>query len=501
MKINDLTPLFIFEMANNHMGSVEHGLKIIRAVAEVCRPMPWKFAFKFQYRDLDTFIHPDYRNSAEYKYIKRFQETRLSPDEFKRMKDEADRLGFVSVCTPFDEASVDLIEKHGIDIIKIASCSFTDWPLLERISKTAKPLIASTAGEKLENIDNVVSFWQHRGRDLALMHCVAAYPTAPADLQLNQIDLFRTRYPQVTIGFSTHEAPDNTQAIRLAVAKGAAVFEKHVGLEADGIKLNAYSANPAQVAAWLTAAREAFDMCGVAGARYTPGEAEVSSLLGLRRGVFARKPIAAGRRIAPADLFLAIPTQPGQVTANDMSKYAEFFAEQPIGENAPVLASAVRSVNNRRKIYDIIQAVKQVLKDSRLAVPSQVDMEISHHYGIDRFAEFGITMLQVVNREYCKKLLVLLPRQVHPEQYHQVKEETFHILYGDVYITLNGQETLYRSGDVVTAERGVRHAMRSETGVVIEEISTTHMVQDSFYTDPAIVANPSRKTLVTHWMR
>ena len=126
----DGKPMFVFEMANNHMGSVEHGLKIIREIRNVTKSFPFKFAFKFQYRHLDTFIHPDFKTRYDFKYIKRFSETRLSEPQFKRLKDELDVLGFSSVCTPFDELSVDIIEKHGIEVIKIASCSFTDWPLL-----------------------------------------------------------------------------------------------------------------------------------------------------------------------------------------------------------------------------------------------------------------------------------------------------------------------------------------------------------------------------------
>ena len=60
-------PLFIFEMANNHMGSVEHGLTMIKAFAEVARPFAFQFAFKFQFRNLDTFIHPDYKTRLDMK--------------------------------------------------------------------------------------------------------------------------------------------------------------------------------------------------------------------------------------------------------------------------------------------------------------------------------------------------------------------------------------------------------------------------------------------------
>jgi len=135
-----------------------------------------------------------------------------------------------------------------------------------------------------------------------------------------------------------------------------------------------------------------------------------------------------------------------------------------------------------------------------VVVPPKVELEISHHYGIDRFDEFGLTMMTVVNREYCKKLIVLLPGQKHPEQYHKVKEETFHILYGSAWINLNGNVRTHQTGEVVVVERGMKHSFGTEKGVVIEEISSTHQMEDSFYTDPDIAKNEYRKTLLTYWM-
>src|SRR5579883_451054 len=112
-------PLFIFEMANNHMGRVEHGLRILRETYDAGAPFQSRFqlAFKLQYRHLDTFLHPDYQNRNDLKYVKRFQETRMTDSEFLALKEEMDRLGFLSICTPFDERSVDLIEQHGIAAI------------------------------------------------------------------------------------------------------------------------------------------------------------------------------------------------------------------------------------------------------------------------------------------------------------------------------------------------------------------------------------------------
>src|SRR5260370_36510291 len=71
-------PLFIFEMANNHMGSVEHGLRIVKAMHDAAKDFPFSFAVKLQYRDIDTFIHPDYQVRPHLKFVKRFSHTRLS---------------------------------------------------------------------------------------------------------------------------------------------------------------------------------------------------------------------------------------------------------------------------------------------------------------------------------------------------------------------------------------------------------------------------------------
>lgn len=492
--------LFIFEMANNHMGSVEHGIRIIREIHQACREFPFKFAFKFQFRDLNTFIHPDYKGRMDIKYVKRFSETGLDRAQFQALKGEVDKLGFLPICTPFDERSVDLIEEMNFAIIKIASCSFTDWPLLERMVKTDKPIIASTAGAKLEDIDKLVSFLEHRNKTFALMHCVAEYPTQDKNLELNQIDLFKARYPQAAIGYSTHEEPNNLDAVKIAVAKGAVLFEKHVGVKTDKFDLNAYSSMPEQTKKWLAAAEKAFEMCGVTGKRLEFNSAENASLRALGRGIFAKEPIKKNERITVADVFMAIPAVEGQLFASDLSKYTEYYAQIDLDKGQPILFSNLKIVDNRQKIHEIVRKVKKVLKQGNVNVPGMLDLEISHHYGVDRFDEYGCTIINFINREYCKKLIILIPGQKHPEQYHQKKEETFHVLHGDVLINLDGEEKQTRAGDIVTIERGKKHIFSSKNGAVIEEISSTHFNDDSFYIDPAIAKNQHRKTMISYWI-
>jgi sialic acid synthase SpsE/quercetin dioxygenase-like cupin family protein len=492
-------PLFILEMANNHMGDEEHGLRIIREFGRVCRQYPYKFAVKLQYRHLDSLIHPDYVGRTDIKYIKRFSETRLSWESYQRFIAAIKAEGMLAMCTPFDEASVDFIVDGGFDILKIASCSCTDWPLLERAVLTDMPMVVSTAGVPSDQLDHVATFLRNRQKQFALMHCVAEYPTPLDKLELNQIDFLRARYPDLSIGYSTHESPDLTAPVGLAIAKGSRVFEKHVGIPTETYALNNYSATPEQIDRWLQAAADAFASCGTQEGRAEPTAAETESLFSLRRGVYLRRPVPAGHRITEADVFFALPTQPSQITANDWSKYSQFYATADLDVRQPALESTTRRVDTRDIMTDVVSRVKELLQKSNVVVPSRAQLEISHHYGLERVNEHGITMITVVNRAYCKKLIVVLPGQKHPTQFHKLKEETFHVLYGDLILELDGSSQTYGPGSSALVARGVHHSFESRTGAVFEEISSTHSTDDSFYLDPEIARNTQRKTYLNYW--
>ena len=132
--------------------------------------------------------------------------------------------------------------------------------------------------------------------------------------------------------------------------------------------------------------------------------------------------------------------------------------------------------------------MKSFLSDSGVVFPKDANLEISHHYGIDSFYEVGLTMITVVNREYCKKLLITLPGQ------------TFVVLHGNVILYLDDAVSFLCKGDVVTIEPGVRHKFESTDGCVIEEVSSTHYQDDSYYTDLVISQNQNRKTFIPYWM-
>lgn len=491
-------PLFTFEMANNHQGSVEHGKKIIRELKEVTKKYEdiFDFAVKFQYRDLDTFIHPEYKERWDIKNVKRFQDTRLSREQFLELKEEVENQGMYTMCTAFDEPSVRHIKEEGYDCIKIASCSFADWPLLEKIATAGMPIIASAAGSSLQDVDRVVSFFKHRKIKLAMMHCVAEYPTPDEHLEMNQITLYKNRYPDLHVGFSTHEAPDDMEPVKIAVAKGAEIFEKHVGVETDTIKLNGYSATPEQVERWLAAAKRTYQMCGVKNRRYEPLEKEKADLAALQRGVFAKRTLQPGEKIDHDDIFYAFPSQPGQLLTSKMSKYASIIiGANTIRENEPLWLTSVEIQDDTEYIQRMVAKVMSLLKKSNVVVPADSTCQISHHYGLKEFEKIGVTMIDCINREYCKKILVMLPGQAHPTHLHKKKEETFTVLYGVLDVDCDGKKYKVSQGESLVVERDVKHSFSSEEGCVFEEISTTHYQEDSYYDKAEEFVNP-RKTTV-----
>ncbi len=493
--------LIILEMANNHSGSVEHGKKIIHTYSKLCSDYTkkYEFVFKFQYRDLETFIRKDMKGNLSIPLIKRFSETKLENEDFVGLIDFCHKCNFGVMITPFDEISVERACEHKVDYLKIASCSFGDWPLIEKISEFNKKVVASCAGADLQTIENVLSFFQNRGISFRLQHCVGEYPTANKDLNVNQVLFLKKKYPNLDIGFSSHENPEMTSIAPLALALGATSFEKHVAVETSEIKKNAYSTSPNQFSNWLKSLNEADEILGECNSRYLPSIKESKSLRNLQRGLFAKRELQKGENLSHNNVYFAFPPSENQLTANDFSKYSRFTLKTNIGANEPILINKVTEENIRLQIKEIVTDICEIINESKLTVPADVDLEISHHYGIKNFKKFGLSMLTVINREYCKKILILLPGQSHPEQYHNQKEETFHVLWGEGILIIDDKKHALHAGAVHTILPKQRHYFESKNGIIIEEISSTHFVNDSFYTDKKIMQNKERKTLLTHW--
>ncbi|MDE2099669.1 MAG: N-acetylneuraminate synthase family protein [Patescibacteria group bacterium] len=363
--------LFVLELANNHLGDVDRGIRIVREHARVVRANGVRAAIKLQLRDVDRFIHRDYRQRNDVRYIGKTLRTRLNRSQHGQIAKAIRESGCLLAATPFDEASVDFCGNLRCDVVKVASSDINDWPLIEAVAKLRLPTIASTGGSSLKDVDDLVAYFANRGIPLALNHCVSIYPSEDRELDINQVDFLRMRYPDNVVGFSTHEHTSWDASIMLAYAKGARTFERHIDIHemtpdgkpiakkrTDGLvdvtypfiayPISPYCSTPTQVDYWFKAFKLAKEMCG--GSRFhkrTPPAKEVEYLDSLVRGVWAKRDLPAGYVISHAavadDFYLAIPLLKGQLSCREL--LGGEVLSHPVPKDTPLMVDDVAGMD------------------------------------------------------------------------------------------------------------------------------------------------------------
>jgi len=315
--------LFVLEIANNHWGKVERGLKIIRDFGTIVRYNNVKAAMKLQFRDVGNFIHASYKGNQESRYIKKTEVTKLSKEGFSRLIDEIKSVACLPMATPFDEASVDLCVDFNLPIIKVASSDMNDWPLLEKIAWTRRPVIVSTGGASEKDLDDLVRFFGRRDIPLAINHCVSVYPSEDDELNLNQIDYLRSRYPGHIVGLSTHEHRDWRSSMLISYGKGVRTWERHIDIDYEGVPVSPYCTLPHQADEWFKTFHKAKEMCGGSSdSRRVISRKETEYLDRLVRGAYAKCDLEPGyvltKESFERDFYLAIPLIKGQLSCREV---------------------------------------------------------------------------------------------------------------------------------------------------------------------------------------
>lgn len=225
-RISDDDPVYVIaEIGHNHGGDVRVAERLIKDAA-LCGVD----AVKFQKRDnprlyTDAVLEQPYESEHSYgpTYGAHRHALEFARDEFLRVARTAAVLGVRWFATAFDEASVEFLAAFNVPAYKVHSGGITDAPLLRAVSAQGKPVIVSTGGCELSDVDTAHDLLQHVPH--AFLHCTAAYPLAPTDAHLRVIQTLRERYPDTVIGFSSH-APGIALTLA-AVALGARIVEHH----------------------------------------------------------------------------------------------------------------------------------------------------------------------------------------------------------------------------------------------------------------------------------
>jgi len=492
--------LIVLDLANNHFGDLNHAKNIVNNFSKIIKKYNLNTTIKFQFRNLPNFIHKDFLNSNLH-YVRRFLDTKLSDKDFEIIFKLIKKNKIKTSCTPFDEESVEKIEKMNFDYIKIASACALDFNLHERVIKNNIPKIISTGGVKINDIDKIVSFYSKKSQKFALMHCVSIYPTDLKKLNLNFIENLKKRYDDVPIGWSTHESPDEFFPAVLAKCKGASILERHIGIMSKKYKLNKYSMTPDLFEKWILNLNKSYEILGKYEKDIFPNE--TSTIEELSRGVYLKKNVKKNTILNKKNTYFAFPKINGQLSSHELKSNTKL--KFSLKQDQPILKKNVEFDKNLQKEYKIksyLHKAKALLNYGNIKVGEKFDMEISHHKGIDNFEKIGCFLFNIINKEYAKKIIVMLPNQKHPSHSHKVKAESFIVLFGTLTLIDNKKKYFLTKGDKVDLQKSGLHSfVAGREGCIFEEISTTALNTDSFYKDKKINSLPKdvRKTYVNNW--
>jgi sialic acid synthase SpsE len=258
----DLPPVLVAEIGLNHNGSPELARELIRQAAQSGASI-----VKFQKRSPADLAVAAYLDApfAKCPTLGRTQRQvrerlELSLDDYVALRRYAESLGLLFSASAFDVPSLEFLLQAGVGIVKVASHSVTNGPLLRAVAATGLPVVCSLGGATEAERDAAVAILRHA--PLVLMHCVSSYPTPDTLIRLDTIPSLAARYG-VPVGFSSHEQGIDFSAA--ACLLGAAMIERHLTLNRAMVGLDhGISLTPDEFAALAERARRLHKGRGVA---------------------------------------------------------------------------------------------------------------------------------------------------------------------------------------------------------------------------------------------
>jgi len=302
--------MIIAEISCNHLQKKEIALKLIDEAKKAGAD-----AVKFQAYTPDTMtLNPDYLQEKEKEnfiikgsiwenrtFYDLYKEAYTPWEWFGELKQKAEELGLFFLVTPFDETSVDYLEKLNVPAYKIASFEINHIPLIKKIAKTNKPVIFSTGIAELEDIQLAIATLQENGNNqIIMLKCTSAYPAPIEDADLLTIQDMKSRF-DVLVGLSDHTT--NSKIPAYAVALGACIVEKHFTLEKKGPDAE-FSLLPDEFSEMVRNIRECESAMGKVNYELSN---KVKEHRAFRRSIFASENIKAGEQFTEKNIRVIRP--------------------------------------------------------------------------------------------------------------------------------------------------------------------------------------------------
>ncbi|MED5384751.1 MAG: N-acetylneuraminate synthase family protein [Cyanobacteriota bacterium] len=307
-KIGQGEPSFVIaEIGNNHNGDIGIALQLIDAAQAAGADCA-----KFQMRDMSRLygnagksddLASDLGTQYTLDLLERFQ---LTDDELFRCFDHAANRGLIPLCTPWDETSLDKLNRWGMEAFKVASADFTNHALISQLAATGKPLICSTGMANELEIRSGIKHLQQEGASYVLLHCNSTYPTPFKDVNLRYLDRLR-ELAEAPVGYSGHER--GIEVPIAAVALGASVVEKHITIDRN-MEGNDHKVSllPDEFAQMMQGIRRVEESMGQGGER-SISQGEMMNREVLAKSLVAACDIPAGTEITASMIRIQSPGQ------------------------------------------------------------------------------------------------------------------------------------------------------------------------------------------------
>lgn len=209
---------------------LENAKKLVKAAYEAGAD-----AVKFQTHNAEDeqlnikIVAPHFKGER-YAWVTRNQNATPVDAFWKPLKAYCDKLGIIFFSTPMSRGAAQILDKVGVDLWKIGSSDILDFPMLDHMRRSGKPIIISSGMSTVEELDRAGAFLKEKNDKVALLHCVSKYPCPPEELNFGTIKFLEKRYGLPT-GFSDHSI--GVEAALGAVALGAKIIEKHFSFSRD----------------------------------------------------------------------------------------------------------------------------------------------------------------------------------------------------------------------------------------------------------------------------
>ena len=129
----------------------------------------------------------------------------------------------------FGLRGVDYLISKGMQAIKLPSYSITNLPLVEHCARFKVPIILSTGGATLGEIEAAVKTINKYHTKLSLLHCSIKYPTELGECNLAVIKTLKQAFTNCKTGYSDHTKEVSKAPVQAAYL-GAEIIEKHITL-------------------------------------------------------------------------------------------------------------------------------------------------------------------------------------------------------------------------------------------------------------------------------